>query len=159
MDASRSMDSIRWKMEQNTIISDGDMGRNLVSNWAQIALAVVGSVLASSGFWAYVTHKVDKSDATTRLLMGIAYNELIQKGLEYIEHGWVTKDEYEEYRKYFYEPYKELGGNGVAERIMNQVTTLPIMPHGKFDRIFRQPERFINNVRVVSRAEQEAPVE
>jgi hypothetical protein len=90
--------------------------------------------------------------------MGLAYKELTQKGLEYINHGWVTKDEYEEYRKYFYEPYKELGGNGVAERIMNQVGNLPFRPHGKYDSIFHNTENegWINNVRVVSRASQEA---
>jgi hypothetical protein len=53
--------------------------------------------------------------------MGLAYDKIATIGMAYIERGWVSKDEYEEYLKYLVEPYKELGGNGVADRISREV--------------------------------------
>jgi hypothetical protein len=82
-------------------------------------------------------------------MMGIAYDKITSYGVAYIERGWVTKDEYEELRKYYYEPYKALGGNGVAERVMNEVYRLPFSAQNKYAGILPESERFINNVRVV----------
>lgn len=36
-----------------------------------------------------------------------------------------TQDEFENLYKYLYKPYKDCGGNGSAERIMEQVKKLP----------------------------------
>lgn len=134
-----------------------------MDTWLQIALTSVTTVLASSGFWAYRSSKSNTRDATTRLLMGLAYETITTLGVAYIERGWVTKDEYEELNKYFFTPYKALGGNGVAERIMNEVSRLPFSSHNKYAGIFtnRPEERFINNVRIVANPElrQQAPSE
>lgn len=62
----------------------------------------------------------------TRLLMGLAYDKIQQLGLSYIDRGWISGAEYEDFRKYLYEPYKDFGGNGVAEQIMQQVSNLPL---------------------------------
>lgn len=58
--------------------------------------------------------------------MGIAYDQIHSRGMSHIERGWITTEEYEELNKYFFEPYKALGGNGTAERIMTEVGRLPI---------------------------------
>ena len=94
--------------------------------WLQAVIVSATTVLASSGFWAFVLKKSTSKTATTRLLMGLAYDKIAQVGLNHIERGWITKDEYEDFRKYLYEPYSELGGNGVSERIMAEVTALPL---------------------------------
>lgn len=127
-----------------------------MASWLQLALTSVTTVLASSGLWAYVQHKDSRKDATTRLMMGLAYDKVTTLGISYINRGWVTRDELEEFQKYFFEPYKALGGNGVAERIMLEVQTLPFRPHSKYAEIFRnrERERFIDNVRIVSRPQQ-----
>lgn len=124
--------------------------------WLQLILTSIGSFGASSGFWAYVQHKDRTKSATARLLMGIAYKELTSEGLKYLDRGELTKDEYEEYLQFFFEPYKELGGNGLAERIANRVSELPIRSYSRYDEILRNrpSEGFINNVRVVTREEQ-----
>jgi hypothetical protein len=57
--------------------------------------------------------------------MALAYDKIINVGMLYIQRGWVSKDEYEEYVKYLVEPYKKMGGNGVADRIATDVGTLP----------------------------------
>lgn len=120
----------------------------------------VASVVASSGFWAYMQRKGDSKSATTRLLMGLAYDKVTTSGVEHIERGWVTRDELEELTKYFYEPYRDLGGNGVAERIMTEVKSLPIRSHSKYASIFQpQNEGFVNNVRVIApHAAEDTPV-
>lgn len=93
-----------------------------------MAIALISAVAGlgtSSGFWAYFQKKSNKNSATSRLLMGLAYDKIITVGMVYIHRGWVSKDEYEEYLKYLVEPYKEMGGNGVADRIATDVGALP----------------------------------
>lgn len=123
-----------------------------METWVQLVLTIVGTFGASSGFWAYVQHKDRARTATTRLLMGIAYEHIMTFGVAYINRGWATRDEYEELRKYFFEPYKALGGNGAAERVMNEVDKLPFAPAQQYDAIFQSREsREINDVRVIAR--------
>lgn len=130
-----------------------------METWVQLAITSLVTLCASSGFWAYVMHKDRARTAMTRLLMGMAYGTITTLGISYIERGWITKDEYEELRKYFFEPYKTLGGNGVAERIMSEVSKLPFRSNSQYSDIFRNPtEGAINDVRIVARHEtQDAP--
>jgi hypothetical protein len=128
-----------------------------LSSWLQAALISVASVLASSGFWAYILRKDDTKDATTRLLMGLAYDKVTTLGILYLERGWITRDELDEYGKYFFGPYKALGGNGVAERIWMEVKSLPFRPYSKYEEIIRNKqrnERFIPDVPVISTTDQ-----
>lgn len=120
--------------------------------WWQSVAVVVASVAASSGFWAYILKKDTARDATTRVLMGLTYHQITSLGMEYIKRGWITREEFEEYQRYFFDPYKALGGNGVAERIFLEVKELPFYPHSRYETIFpdRVDERFITNVPVVS---------
>lgn len=82
--------------------------------------------MGSSGFWAWYAHREKNQSASIRLLMGLASVELSQRGMSYVERGWITKDEFEEFRILFYEPYKAIGGNGLVDRIMHAVENLPL---------------------------------
>jgi hypothetical protein len=97
-----------------------------MDSWAQIVLTIVGSVLASSGFWAYMMKRADRNDVKTEMLIGLGHDRIVYLGLLYIERGYITQDEYENLYEYLYIPYKKLGGNGSAERVMNEVQKLPI---------------------------------
>lgn len=88
-------------------------------------ISAAAGVGGSSGIWAYIQRKTQINTAQTRLLMGLAYDKIITIGMAYIQRGSISKDEYEEYLKYLVEPYKEMGGNGVANRIANEVGSLP----------------------------------
>lgn len=88
--------------------------------------SVTGSVIASSGFWAFWQKKTDKNDASKEMLVGLGHDRIVFLGLKYIEQGYISHDEYENLNKYLYIPYKKLGGNGSAERVMRQVDQLPI---------------------------------
>lgn len=91
----------------------------------QIVLPIAIAFIASSGFWLYLTNRRDRKSLQTELLIGLAHDRIIYLGLTYIKRGWVTQDEFENLHEYLYKPYTQLGGNGSAKRIMDEVTRLP----------------------------------
>lgn len=94
--------------------------------WIELVLAVFGSFMASSGFWAYIMKRNESKSAHNRLLMGLAHDRIIYLGMHYLERGYITQDEYENLSQYLYQPYLEVGGNGSAKKIMAEVERLPI---------------------------------
>lgn len=94
--------------------------------WVQMIVTIVCSVLASSGIWTVVGKKLDKNDAKTELLIGIAHDRIVFLGMSYVNRGWITQDEYENLYTYLYQPYLKNGGNGSATRVMKEVDKLPI---------------------------------
>lgn len=109
--------------------------------WLQNLIMIVGTVLASSGFWAWLNNrqskkeaKKNKEDPQSRILMGLARDRIITQSLHYINRGWISDDEYGDLNKYLYEPYVELGGNGTAKRLMDEVKKLPIK-HISYDQL------------------------
>ena len=93
--------------------------------WSQIILAIFTSVLASSGLWVFLSTRFDKKDAEREILIGIGHIEIVFFGMQYINRGWITKDEYDTLCE-LYEPYVKLGGNGSGTKIMKEVEKLPI---------------------------------
>lgn len=94
--------------------------------WIQIIITLIGSLVASSGFWAFVTMKISRNDVKTQMLIGLAHDRIMYLGMSYIERGWITQDEYENLYEYLYKPYEKMGGNGSAKRVMDEVNKLPI---------------------------------
>lgn len=95
-------------------------------NWVQTIITIACSVLASSGFWAYLMKREEKMDVKTRMLIGLGHDRIMYLGMAYINRGYITSDEYENLFVYLYTPYEEMGGNGSAKRIMEEVKKLPI---------------------------------
>ena len=93
--------------------------------WSQIILAIFTSVLASSGLWVFLSTRFDKKDAEREILIGIGHIEIVFFGMQYIDRGWITQDEYDTLCG-LYEPYVKLGGNGSGTKIMKEVEKLPI---------------------------------
>lgn len=93
-------------------------------------LAIVLAIFASSGFWTFVKtlyeNRVKKKSAENRLLLGLAQDRIVHLGKSYIKRGDITKDEYETLHDALYVPYREMGGNGVAKRVMDEVEKLTI---------------------------------
>lgn len=91
---------------------------------------IVGAIFASGGFWAFMTawynNRSKKQNALVKLMLGIGHREIVECGKEYIERGYITYDEYEDLVHYLYNPYVELGGNGTAEKIMQEIKKLPM---------------------------------
>lgn len=98
-----------------------------MSETAQIALTVLGSVLASSGIWSMISKWTERKDIRTKMLLGLAHDRIMSLGMEYISRGNITQSEYENLHKYLYVPYKKMGGNGSADRIMKEIDRLKIV--------------------------------
>lgn len=90
-----------------------------------VLLAIFVSVMASSGFWAFVNSRTRRKSAASRLLRGIASDRIVYLGMKYIHRGWISKDEYDDLVENIYVPYKEMGGNGLAERVVQNINSLP----------------------------------
>ena len=98
----------------------------MMDQWVQMVITIVCSVIASSGFWAYLTRFVDRKDVKTEMLIGLGHDRIVYLGMTYIERQYITQDEYENLVEYLYRPYKKMGGNGSAKRIIDEVNKLPI---------------------------------
>lgn len=99
-------------------------------HFLELALTVLASVLASSGFWAFIQSRRDKKDAKTQMILGLGHDRIVNQGMIYIKRGYITPDEYENLYDYLYKPYEKMGGNGSAKRIMEEVIHLPTRPNG-----------------------------
>lgn len=96
-------------------------------NLGQILVTAFATFLAASGgFWVYLRKRFESSDASNKLLLGLAHYKIVELGLGCLEKGFVSKDEYDDLIRYFYDPYVALGGNGSVERIMILVKRLPL---------------------------------
>ena len=98
---------------------------------------IIVAVLGSSGLWAFISFLAqflfkryeDRHGARTaadEMLRGLGHDRIIYLCSKYMERGFITADEYEDLNTYLYKPYRELGGNGTAERLMNEVNRLPV---------------------------------
>lgn len=94
---------------------------------SQIIITILCTLLASTGFWALITKLLDKKSAKTKMLLGLGHDRIMYLGMKYVENGQISQSEYENLNKYLYEPYKKMGGNGTAERLMREVNKLPMV--------------------------------
>ena len=91
-------------------------------------IAILLTLLASSGFWAFLTAIINKKSARNKMLLGLGHDRIIFLCMKFVEKGEITQGEYENLNKYLYEPYKKMGGNGTAERWMQEVNRLKLVP-------------------------------
>ena len=95
---------------------------------AELANPFLSAVFGAPGMWAFVKSKTDRNTNAAKLLLSVSRNQLIALGREYLDRGYITMDEYEEYEAE-YQIYTSLGGNGLARRIFEQVDDLPMTPN------------------------------
>lgn len=91
----------------------------------QVILTIITALLTSSGLWAFLGSRLEKNSAERELIVGIAHIELVFFGMQFLERGWITRDEYETLQD-LYNPYVKLGGNGSGKKIMKEIENLPI---------------------------------
>ena len=102
----------------------------------EFILALVLGIIASSGIWSIVLYRIQRrdkqKDSFTKLLLGLAHQEIVRSCFTYIHRGDVTKAEYEDLIKYLYNPYVELCGSEestVITKLIDEVKKLPIKEH------------------------------
>lgn len=91
----------------------------------QLILTIITALLTSSGLWAFLGSRLEKNSAERDLIIGIGHIELVFFGMQFLERGWITRDEYETMQD-LYKPYVKLGGNGSGTKIMKEIENLPI---------------------------------
>ncbi len=95
-----------------------------------LVITIVGSIFASTGFWAFLSNLTErksiKDNAQAQMLKGLGHDRICWLGQAYVKRGSITKDEYENLVEYLYVPYKALGGNGTAEKVIREVEKLPL---------------------------------
>lgn len=97
---------------------------------SEIIFAIVVAFLGSSGVWTLIStiylKRHEKKSLTNKMLLGLAHDRLMYLCMKYIEQNYITNEEYENLYNYLYLPYVEMGGNGVVQRLMDEVKKLPI---------------------------------
>lgn len=93
-------------------------------------IAIIAAIFGSAGFWTFLNTRIDKrgknKSAGTKMLLGLGHDRVYELCQVYIHEGHLSQYEYENLM-YLYKPYKELGGNGTAERLVEEVKKLPII--------------------------------
>ena len=100
-----------------------------ITKIAEFTNPLITTILSGPGIWAWAKTRTQRNDSEDKLLLQVAKNQLVVQGREYLNRGYITMDEYEEY-EFEYQVYSSLGGNGLARRIFEQVDELPMMPKG-----------------------------
>lgn len=95
-----------------------------------LIIAIVIASLGSTGLWGLLSHIIqarsNKKSAQSEMLKGIGHDRICELAQKYIDRGEITRDEYENLVDYLFIPYKMLGGNGTAEKMINDVSRLKI---------------------------------
>ena len=94
------------------------------------AVSIVSSAFASSGLWAFLQTRDSRKGASAQLLLGLAHTRIVSLGTKFVERGYITNYEYDDFMKYLCHPYSKFGGNGLADRVIAEVKQLPIRNKG-----------------------------
>lgn len=94
--------------------------------WVELIITAVVSIIGSSGIWGYIQFTKTNASAERTLLLGIAYHVICSQAKYHIDRKKITPNEYRDLYNRLFVPYKQLGGNGSAERLMSEVEKLPI---------------------------------
>ena len=92
----------------------------------QSLITIAVAIISSSGVWGLFNLAIQKKSDSTRLLIGVAHHLIVRESHRLLEQGYMTSEEYRDIRKGLYERYKQLGGNGLAEKMVSDVEKLPI---------------------------------
>ena len=91
----------------------------------EVIIAIITSVFASSGLWAFITAKSNKKTVLEEGVKALLHDRIYSECERRLRSESITRDEYENLQ-YLYKPYRELGGNGTCERLMMEINKLPI---------------------------------
>lgn len=101
-----------------------------LSKIAEFSSPLLSALLGGSGLWAFVKAKADRNTTEDGLLLMLVRDRIIEEGELYLERGYILSGEYADFYEDLYKPYKELGGNGLAQHIFERIEKLPMLPDG-----------------------------
>lgn len=95
---------------------------------SEIIVTIVVAIIGSGGFWSFLQYYREKKSGLNAMVLGLGFSQLNEECNRYIDKGYISVDELNSLTKYLYEPYKALGGDGIAEKLYNKVIQLPNEP-------------------------------
>jgi hypothetical protein len=101
-----------------------------LSKVAEFSSPLLSALLGGSGLWAFMKAKADRNTTEDELLLLLVRDRIIEEGERYLERGYILSGEYADFYEELYKPYKELGGNGLAQHIFERIEKLPMLPDG-----------------------------
>lgn len=99
-----------------------------MSTSIEMLVTIIVAAISSGGFWSFLQYYREKKSGLNAMVLGLGFSQLNEECNRYIDRGYITVDELNSLTKYLYEPYKALGGNGIAEKLYNKVIQLPNEP-------------------------------
>lgn len=97
---------------------------------AEFSSPLLSALLGGSGLWAFVKAKLDHNTTEDELLLVLVRARIIEEGERYLERGYILSGEYSDLYEELYKPYKDMGGNGLAQHIFERIEKLPMLPDG-----------------------------
>lgn len=98
-------------------------------------IAIIVAIFASGGFWAFlqnwISSRFANKSAEQKLILGLAFRQIIELCEYYLNRGWIDTEEYKELNQYLFKPYQDLGGDGTAQRLIKEVERLPLRKEAK----------------------------
>ena len=101
---------------------------NVIHMSQEVVIAIIGGMLGSTGLWQLIQYFLNKNSVEREMLLGLGYIQLMNTCEMYLRQGYIEVEELVDLKKYLYEPYRKLGGNGAGEMIMSKVEKLPNQP-------------------------------
>lgn len=100
-------------------------------------VAIVVAICGSSGIWGLIMYLIQhrhkkledaliKDNAERRMLRGIGHAQIVKLCRYYINQGYITPEQYADLKEHLFAPYECLGGNGSAQKLVEEVEKLPI---------------------------------
>lgn len=90
-----------------------------------VIVPIVVAIITSGGVWGFLERKNARKKNTELLIMGLARSTIIKECEYYIHKECISSQEYDDIILYLYDPYTQLGGNGLAKRLVNEISNLP----------------------------------
>lgn len=97
---------------------------------AEFSSQLLSAILGGSGVWAFVKARTDRNTTEDDLLLVLVRSRIIEEGERYLARGYILSGEYSDFYEELYKPYKDLGGNGLAQHIFERIEKLPMLPDG-----------------------------
>jgi len=95
---------------------------------AQILVIAIPALFASQGLWSIILYKIqrksEKEDLRTKADLVILHDLIYRYCEKAILKGWTTFDEFDNLTS-LYEVYREIGGNGTAQKLFEEYCQLP----------------------------------
>ena len=96
--------------------------------WLSGVITLLVGIFGSTGFWIFIQNRKSGKSLERKIILSVTFLGVKMSCKALLERGWADTEEIEDIEKYLYEPYKDLGGNGTAEMLMNKVKSLPNKP-------------------------------